>query len=114
MTKTKSRKSNTKQAKKAKTVSTADAINGGTEAWTEEIKKDAEKERENLVREELRCGDDEKVELLENTEQENKNDERWRQKLKMKSVGRVLVLILVTILAFVTRYYNLREPKHVW
>ena len=110
MTKTKSRKSNTKQAKKVKTVSTADAINGGTE----EIRKDAEKERENLVREELRCGDDEKVELLENTEQENKNDERWRQKLKMKSVGRVLVLILVTILAFVTRYYNLREPKHVW
>ena len=110
MTKTKSRKSNTKQAKKAKTVSTADAINGGTE----EIKKDAEKERENLVREELQCGDDEKVELLKNTELENKHDECWRQKLKMKSVGRVLVLILVTILAFVTRYYNLREPKHVW
>ena len=106
MTKTKSRrnKTSTKQAK-------------NSTANTEEIKKD-EKEREVPVQEELRCGDNEKGKLLERNEQGNGNREYLGPKLKNKiistNVGRVLVLVLVTILAFVTRYYNLREPKHVW
>ncbi|CAB3998344.1 Hypothetical predicted protein [Paramuricea clavata] len=125
MTKTKSRKTNVsaKQAKKAKAVSDHTSDENGA---AKEIEK-AEKRQEILVHEErekqLNCEENEKKDLIENNEEKNGREQGLGEKVRnvlkkckmgWTSLGRVLVLIMVTILTCSTRYYNLKEPKHVW
>jgi hypothetical protein len=126
MTKTKSRKNNVsaKQAKKAKAVSAHASDENGA---AKEIEK-AEKRQDILVHEErekqLNCEENEKKDLVENNEEKNGREQGLVEKVRnvvlkkgkivWTSLGRVLVLIIVTILTCSTRYYKLQEPKHVW
>ena len=116
MTKAKLRK-NVKQPKKGKTLAPENEV-------VEEINKDEKKDEVLLNKEEkqLKYDGDKKDELLENNEQKEqqclKNKLRnvflKKDKLICTRLGRVVVLFFVTALTFGTRYYNLRQPKHVW
>jgi hypothetical protein len=121
MTKTKSRKNNVsaKQAKKAKAVSAHASDENGA---AKEIEK-AEKMHEEREKQ-LNCEENEKKDLVENNEEKNGREQGLVEKVRnvvlkkgkivWTNLGRVLVLIIVTILTCSTRYYKLQEPKHVW
>ena len=113
MTKAKLRK-NAKQAKKGKTFLAPE------NEVVEDINQ-VDKNNEVLANKEekqLKHNGNEKDELLENNEQYLKNKLidvfMKKDKLVCTRVGRIVALFFITILTFGTRYYNLRQPKHVW
>jgi hypothetical protein len=116
MTKTKSRKNTSaKQAKKGKT------ILANTDGTAEEVEKAVEKEHVNKEEEQLKNGGNKRDELSENDEQKDDKQQRLKNskvakkdKLVGTRLGRIFVLFFITALTFATRYYTLREPKHVW
>ena len=124
MTKVRSRKKNasTEQLKKGKTVSSTNAVD--EKDITEEVSK-KETEQDVLIHEEIQnqLNKNENDEPFQDNKKGNEKEHSLRAKLhgffrKEKvlpaSYGRFLVLTVVIILTFASRFYNLKEPKHVW
>lgn len=124
MTKTKLRKNNScaKQFKKTKTVA-ANVLE--VNAVVEGLKND-KKKQEISMQENEKLSEDRDKDTLQTIPnwQVNETQKRLKEKLRkvfvkkdevvLTGLGRLLLLILVTILTFGTRYYKLREPKHIW
>ena len=126
MTKGKSRKNVLNSKKKSKIVDATNAAdNHGVVEHPDEVEKTPDVVEEKAVNHNK--VKDEKKQLLNNKERENASKlnvkyfwEKFRKVFLMEDTkvattyARVLLLFVVIFLTFVTRFYNLQNPKHIW